>query len=223
MPGHTVADRVSSLRERALQRRSQVAASARGGDGSPMSAEWLSRCLSEVLGPDGVVFSELGVVAGAMDLQGPNRLFSNPHSGGLGWALPAALGAQLADRDRLTVTCIGDGSYIFANPVACHQIANALELPLLTIVKNNGLWNAVRRSVRNAYPDGAAARMNTMPLTSLAPAPDYVKVAEAGGAHVEKVTSGSDLPDALARALTVIREKRQQVMIDVAVEVSDRF
>jgi acetolactate synthase-1/2/3 large subunit len=222
VPTHAVADRVTALHERAVQRRSRIAALATRGDGSPMSAEWLSQCLSEVLGSVGVVFSELGVVAGAMDLQGPNRLFSNPHSGGLGWALPAALGAQLADRDRLTIACIGDGSYIFANPVACHQIASALELPLLTVVKNNGLWNAVRRSVRNAYPDGAAARMNTMPLTSLAPAPDYVKVAEAGGAHVEKVTSGSDLPDALARALTVIREKGRQVLIDVAVEVSDR-
>ncbi len=142
-----------------------------------------------------------------MRLAGPNRLFTNPHSGGLGWGLPAALGAQLADRERLMIACIGDGSYIFANPVACHQIAEALELPVLTIVKNNGMWNAVRRSVIGAYPGGAAARANEMPLTSLEPAPDYLGVAAACGAHAQRVEHGRDLPAALARAIEVIRTR----------------
>ena len=93
-----------------------------------------------------VAFSELGLLLPAMDLKGPNRVFSNVHAGGLGWAMPAALGAQLADRERLVIACMGDGSYMFANPVACHQIAEALELPILTVIKNNRMWNAVRRS-----------------------------------------------------------------------------
>ena len=79
---------------------------------------------------EAIAFSELCLLAGFMNLAEPNRLFGNPHSGGLGWALPAALGAQLANRDRLVIAGMGDGSYMFANPVACHQIAEALALPV---------------------------------------------------------------------------------------------
>ena len=168
-----------------------------------------------------VAFTELGLLPGQMDLAGPNRLFCNVHAGGLGWAMPAALGAQLADRARLVIACMGDGSYIFANPVACHQVAEALGLPILTIVKNNGLWNAVRRSVVKAYPGGAAASANEMPFTSLAPAPDYLKVAEASRAHVERVTDGADLPAALDRAVAAIRGERRQALIDLRVALSD--
>jgi acetolactate synthase I/II/III large subunit len=221
-PGAAAADRRARVAERAAARREAAEAEARAGAESPMTAEWMSLCLGEALGRDGVVFSELGVVPGATPLGGANRLFSNPHSGGLGWALPAALGAQLADRDRLVVACIGDGSYMFANPVACHQIAEALELPVVTVVKNNRLWNAVRRSVVNAYPDGAAARANRMPLTSLEPSPDYLAVASASRAHVERVEHGRDLPGALARAIDAARTDRRQALVDVNIAVSDR-
>jgi acetolactate synthase I/II/III large subunit len=221
-PGPREAERRERLSEASAARRLEAEALAGAATDGPMSAEWLSRCLSEVLG-DGVVFSELGVVPGAMRLAGPNRLFCNPHSGGLGWALPAALGAQLAEPERLVVACMGDGSYMFANPVACHQIAEALGLPVLTVIKNNGMWNAVRRSVVGAYPDGAAARANLMPLTSLEPAPDYLAVAAASRAHVERVERGADLPGALSRALEAIRRDRRQAVLEVRVEVSDRY
>ncbi|MDH5797705.1 MAG: thiamine pyrophosphate-requiring protein [Paracoccaceae bacterium] len=215
--------RKAELDDQSRTRRAAALAKAEEGRKAPMSAEWLSKCLSDAIDDQAVVFSELGALPGAMNISGPNRFFSNPHSGGLGWAMPAALGAQLADRERLCVAVVGDGTYIFANPVACHQISEALDLPTLTIIKNNGLWNAVRRSVVNAYPDGAAARSNKMPLTSLEPAPDYLKIAQASRAHTERVEHGTDLPAALARAIRAIREERRQAVIEVCVEVSDKY
>jgi acetolactate synthase-1/2/3 large subunit len=175
-----------------------------------------------VLGDDGVVFSELGVVPSAMNLKGPNRLFTAPHSGGLGWAMPAALGAQLHDRQRLCVACIGDGSYMFANPVACHQIAEALQLPILTVIKNNGIWNAVRRSVLNSYPAGKAVAANEMPLVSLEPSPDFQMVARASRGHAERVERAEDLPAALERARDAIRNEGRSALLDVRVARSDR-
>ena len=193
-----------------------------GGPG-PMSAAWLSRCVSDIMDEDAVAFTELGLLLPAMNIRGPNRVFSNVHAGGLGWAMPAALGAQLADPDRLVIACMGDGSYMFANPVACHQIAEALELPILTIIKNNAMWNAVRRSVLKGYPDGAAARMNRMPLTSLEPLPDFATVARASRAHAERVETAADLPAALSRALDVIRSEKRQALLDVSVAATDDF
>jgi acetolactate synthase I/II/III large subunit len=221
MTGSPGDNRRQGITAKNQQRREKAKATALTGCTAPMSAEWLSKCISDVMDERAVVFSELGVLPGMMELAGPNLVFNNPHSGGLGWAMPAALGAQLADRDRLTIACIGDGSYMFANPVVCHQIAEALNLPILTIIKNNGIWNAVRRSVVSAYPDGAAARTNTMPLTSLQPAPEYIKIAEASRAYVEKVEHGRDLPGALERAVNAIRQKGRQAVLDVQVEISD--
>jgi acetolactate synthase-1/2/3 large subunit len=212
-----------SIRDAGAARRAGAKARAEAASGEPMGPEWLSACVSEILGDTGIAFTELGLMPEMMALQGQNRLFSNPHSGGLGWGMTAALGAQLADRNRLVVACIGDGSYLFANPPACHQIAEALDLPILTIVKNNAMWNAVRRSVLGAYPGGAAAKANQMPLVSLEPQPDFCAIARASRAHAEVVTRGADLPGALQRALKVIREERRQVLLDVRVAASDAF
>ncbi len=210
-----------ALASQSTARRAKLDGIAKIATGEPMGAEWLSHCISEVMDESAIVFNDLGVLPGFMDLAGPNRVFISPHSGGLGWAMNAALGAQLADRDRLVIACVGDGSYMFANPVSAHQIAEALKLPILTIVKNNAMWNAVRRSVIGTYPDGAAARANEMPLTSLSPLPDFPKVAQASRAHAEQVTRAEDLPAALARAIHVIRTERCQALLDVRVAVSD--
>ena len=213
--------RSKALAQSATQRRDAAQVKAKAGDTNPMSAEWISHCVSEIMDEEAVAFSELGLLPAYMTLKGPNRLFNNVHAGGLGWAMPAALGAQLMRPDRLTIACMGDGSYMFANPVACHQIAEALRLPILTIIKNNAMWNAVRRSVVNGYPDGTAAMSNTVPLTSLEPLPDFAAIARASRAHAERIEDGRELPAALQRALSIIRTEKRQVLLDLRCAVSD--
>ncbi|MDB2466550.1 thiamine pyrophosphate-requiring protein [Planktomarina temperata] len=213
--------RSKALAQSATQRRDAAQVKAKAGDTNPMSAEWISHCVSEIMDEEAVAFSELGLLPAYMTLKGPNRLFNNVHAGGLGWAMPAALGAQLMRPDRLTIACMGDGSYMFANPVACHQIAEALRLPILTIIKNNAMWNAVRRSVVNGYPDGTAAMSNTVPLTSLEPLPDFAAIARASRAHAERIEDGRELPAALQRAVGIIRTEKRQVLLDLRCAVSD--
>ena len=213
--------RSKALAQSATQRRDAAEVKARAGDTNPMSAEWISHCVSEIMDEEAVAFSELGLLPAYMTLKGPNRLFNNVHAGGLGWAMPAALGAQLMRPDRLTIACMGDGSYMFANPVACHQIAEALRLPILTIIKNNAMWNAVRRSVVNGYPDGSSAMSNTVPLTSLEPLPDFAAIARASRAHAERIEDGRELPAALQRAVGIIRTEKRQVLLDLRCAVSD--
>ena len=104
---------------------------------SPMSPAFVGKCIARIMDDKDVVFSELGPPTVSLDPKKPNQVFSSPFSGGLGWGLPATLGAALANPNRLNIACVGEGSYIFANPVACHQIAEALELPILIIIMNN--------------------------------------------------------------------------------------
>ncbi|MYZ50141.1 thiamine pyrophosphate-requiring protein [Propylenella binzhouense] len=182
------------------------------GGGAPMNPAFVSRCISDAMGERATLFNELGVDPAAMAFTAPRSYFANPLSGGLGWGVPAALGALVADRSRQVIAAVGDGSYMFANPVACHQTAAALGLPLLTVVFNNGIWNAVRRATVYMYPDGSAATANVMPITALSPAPDYAAVARAHGAHAERVEDGAALPGALARALAETRSGRQALL-----------
>jgi acetolactate synthase-1/2/3 large subunit len=166
---------------------------------------WVSRCLDRQKDEDAIVFNELGCDPSVMTFTRPDSYFGHPIAGGLGWGVPAALGAKLAQRDRLVVACVGDGSYMFANPVACHQTAAALDLPILTIVFNNGVWNAVRKSTRSYIPKGHAATVNDMPLSSLAPSPAYEKVAEASGGLGLAVDDVSELEGAIATALAAVK------------------
>lgn len=207
--------RVTSITEAT---RAETDKRAADGGGDSMTKEWVSHCLSKAIeGKRATVLSELGCPLGPLSLQDHGSWYQEPHSGGLGWSFPCGLGMQLAEPDRLIVATMGDGSYMFSNPVACHQIAEALELPLLILVLNNSEWGAVRRSVLDVYPQGYASRANDMPLVSLRPTPDFAKVAQASRAFATRVEKGSELPAALEAAIEHIRRERTHALIDIRI------
>lgn len=181
------------------------------------TTQWVSRCLDRAKGDDAIVVGELGADPSVMTFGHDAAWFGHPISGGLGWGVPTALGAKLAARDRLVVAAVGDGSYMFANPVACHQTAAALDLPTLTVVFNNEVWNAVRKSTRAVYPKGHAAAANDMPLSSLAPSPAFEKVIEASGGLGIRVEEARDVPAALERAVAAVRGG-QPALVNVRVQ-----
>jgi acetolactate synthase-1/2/3 large subunit len=208
-------ERYKIIQSKNKKRREGILKKAKSGNNSPMTPLYVGHCISNIMEDDSVLFSELGVPFDAMDLKGPNRASIGPYSGGLGWGVPSALGAALANPDRLAIAAVGDGSYIFANPVACHQISEALNLPILIVILNNGIWNAVRRAARNVFPEGSAIKMNTMPLTSLEPSPDFCAIAEASRGWSERVGDGEDLPGALARAIEVVKVEKRSALLEV--------
>jgi acetolactate synthase I/II/III large subunit len=190
-----------------------VRAQAEAGRGAPMSKEWVALCLGELVkGRKATVFHELGCPLQPLMLDQPDSYFQEPHSGGLGWGLPAAMGAKLADPERLVFATIGDGSYMFANPTACHLVAEAQGIAVVTLVLNNEEWGAVRHSVEGLYPEGHARSTNEVPLTSLRPSPDFALTAAASRAWTETVTHGADLPAALERAVEAADAGRQALL-----------
>ena len=193
--------------------RAKAADTARG-----ITKAYVSLCLGEALdGLKSSVFSELGTQLGVLKRSDHRSWFQEPHSGGLGWSFPCAMGAQLAEPERICVATLGDGSYMFANPTVCHQIAEALALPVLVVIVNNEEWGAVRGSVAGLYPQGYAARANDMPLTALKPSPDFAVTASASRAWSRTVTEPGELRGAIDAALTVVREERRQALLNVKV------
>jgi len=172
---------------------------------TPVHPAYLAACVNELKAPDAIVVSELGLNVGQLDLTTPGSYMGNLLSGGLGFGLGAGLGAKLAAPQREVIVSTGDGSYMFGNPLPYHYVARAENLPTLTIVCNNHSWHAVRRATLDVYPEGAAAKANTMALTDLKPSPDFEKTIETCGGYGEKVENPGDLPAALKRAFDKVR------------------
>jgi len=182
---------------------------------SPMDMAWVSRCVGDVLDEQTIVVNEYDLDATQATFRQPGSYFAAPSSGGLGWGLGAALGAKLAAPDKTVICCVGDGAYIFGAPTAAHFVSRAYNLPALFVVFNNRTWNAVKRAVQTHARDGWAVKTDSMPLTALEPAPDYEMVCRASGGHGERVEDPAQLPDALRRALRIVKDEKRQVLLNV--------
>lgn len=214
-PQAVAARRASLEAEHRARREAWAAAAEAERTRVPIGFRWAARCLGEVLGPDTVVVNEYPLDLRHAPAPGPGRYFGSPHSGGLGWGLGAALGVKLGAPDRTVIATLGDGSYIFAGPTACHLAARLHQLPVLVVLFNNGAWEAVERATVAVHPDGWAATTGCFPLARLAPAPRYEEIVQAFDGYGERVEDPAALPGALRRALRAVREERRQALLNV--------
>lgn len=181
----------------------------------PITTAAISAVLGELLDEDDIVFNEYVSTPCLLNRTKPGTYYFLPASGGLGWGLPAALGAQHAAPDRTVVATLGDGAYIFANPAACHHAAAKHNLPVLTIVANNINWTAVDMATELVYPDGTAVTTGEDRFSNLAPSADLAAYCIASGGHGATVQHRSELAGALKEALRVVRDERRQALVDV--------
>ena len=150
-------------RTRLVQRSAELHAGWReeaeqAGRGNKNTLAWLNHCLCDVVDAETIVISEYSFRQEYCPLAKPGSLFAVSAAGGLGWGFGASLGAKLASPDRQVVSVLGDGAYMFANPTACHYVAQMQKLPVLTVIYNNALYGAVRRATLDMYDSGVAAQ-----------------------------------------------------------------
>ncbi|MEO3997893.1 thiamine pyrophosphate-requiring protein [Mesorhizobium sp. CAU 1732] len=203
----TVSARCAAMRDKGRASASQMP--------REITMAWASACLDRARAPGSILVNEYPLVRWVMTTTEPGEFYGSSPAGGLGWGLPAALGAKLAAPEREVIAAVGDGSHIFANPIACHQIAAAENIPILVMIFNNAGWGAVARATRAMYPDGHAARANRMPLTRFEPVPEFATIAQACGCWGETVEDPALLPSALDRAFSEIRENGRCAVLDV--------
>jgi acetolactate synthase-1/2/3 large subunit len=208
-----IAARRARLTERMRTRRAQLAKDSAAG--TTISPEYLSRVIGETVGIDAIVVNEYPLRPDHCTREKPGTFFALGPAGGLGWGFGAALGAKLAAPDKLVVATLGDGSYMFANPMVGHWISAVQNIPILTIVFNNSRYGAVRRATLSMFKDGVAGETDGRTLADLDPSPPFEEMARAQGAHAERVEKPGDLPDAIARARDIVVNDRRQAMLNV--------
>lgn len=132
--------------------------------------------------------------------------------GGLGFSGGAALGIKLANPDKRVVHLIGDGSFYFSTPTAVYSAAAAYNLPVFTVIFDNGGWKAVKDCTLKVYPEGAAKETDEF-QSRLVKQPHFEKVVEAFGGHGEWVGDPEEVPAAIARCMQAIAEGRSAVLV----------
>ena len=128
--------------------------------------------------------------------------------GGLGFSGGMALGLKLAQPSRRVVQVIGDGGFHFSSPDSVYAVAQQYQLPIFTVVLDNGGWQAVKAAVQRVYPDGAAQRSDSFQSRLISGRQDeqrrFADIATAFGAHGERVADPDDLDAAIQRCLAAV-------------------
>jgi acetolactate synthase-1/2/3 large subunit len=183
----------------------------------PIDPTWVSKCIGDLMDDKTIIVNEAVTsrLAEILRLNRPGSLFSTPPAGHLGWGLGAAIGMKLGAPDATVIAAEGDGSYVFCAPTACHFTAQKYRIPFLTVVYNNRAWNASISAARGLYPDGVAQRTGNFPGCDLSPSPQFELTAQACGAYAVSVEEPGELPDALQRALNVVKQERRQALVNV--------
>jgi acetolactate synthase-1/2/3 large subunit len=181
----------------------------------PISHAWLAHCVDQVRDKDTIVISDHGVGNEVLNLSDPESYFGGSPAGGLGWGIGGGLGMKLARPEKTVIATVGDGTYMFNNPTACHLASQAYDLPMLTIVCNNAIWHASKAATQQVMPDGWAVSTGNFPLCELTPSPRYEKIVEAHDGYGEKVDDPQQVLPALQRALKVVKEEKRQAVLNV--------
>jgi acetolactate synthase-1/2/3 large subunit len=132
--------------------------------------------------------------------RGAGTVYQPSSIGGMGYALPAALGAKLAAPERDCVAVCGDGG--FAMTMNALLTAAQHRIPVTTVVLNNGVLGWVK--------DGQRRRGNRFIASELGKL-DYARMAQSMGCRGARVESLADL----ARALDGIHGAEEPVVLDV--------
>ena len=189
-------------------------ASDKGTEGL-INPAYLCAELNKVLGQDDILVSESVMnepsVAMQINRTQPGTVLGLG-GGGLGFGGSSALGAKLANPEKMVLHMTGDGSFYFMNPTAVYEVSKEHNLPIFTVVFENGGWSAVKQCTIKVHPDGVSRDTDEF-QARLNPTYQFQKVCEAAGGHGEDVSNPDDLADAIARCVKAVREEGRPAIL----------
>jgi tartronate-semialdehyde synthase len=180
-------------------------------DQVPIKPQRVYHELNEYFGPDTIFTTGCGLTqiwsGQFQSIAKPYTYLASGGGGTLGYDLPAAIGAKIARPDATVVAVMGDGGFGFMMEemaMACQY-----QIPVVVVIVNNGYLSLIRQNQRYVYE-----YEYSVDLTYDGRGIDFVRLAEAFGAHGERVTRPEEIRPALDRAVKC----GKPAVVDIIVE-----
>lgn len=119
------------------------------------------------------------------------KKYIGPTSGAMGYGLPGALGAKVAQPDHTVISFSGDGGFM----MTIQELETAVRenINVISIVVNNNMFGTIRAHQENHFP----GRVLGTPLTN----PSFSEVAKLYGCNGATVTKNEDFKAVFQEAL----------------------
>lgn len=158
--------------------------------------------IGELTGPEGVYAAGVGQhqmwSAQFIKYERPNSWLNSGGAGTMGYAVPAAMGAKVAQPDRVVWAIDGDGCFQMTNQELATCTLN--NIPIKVAIINNSSLGMVRQW-QTLFYDGRYSNTDLNTGHDTVRVPDFVKLAEAYGALGIRVTKEEEVDAAIKLAL----------------------
>lgn len=148
----------------------------------------------------------------------PRKYLICGQAGPLGWEVPAAIGAKMAEPDVETAVVVGDYSFQFL--IEELAVAAQFKVPLVIILFNNAYLGLIRQA-QQAYDMDFQIQLSFENINSTEEdgnagyGVDFVRVAEGFGCRARRVTD----PSRIAEGIQWARDESQKMSVPAIVEV----
>lgn len=175
-------------------------------EGAPMNAFGGLAVMREMLPRDAIITNDAGNFSAFLHrywgYDHPNTQVA-PTNGAMGYAVPAAVGAKLANPGRPVVAVVGDGGFLMSGQEV--ETATRYGLPIIVIVFNNSMYGTIAMHMARAY--GRTCATDILPV-------DVGGFARSLGAIGRTARNLASLRSALAEAMNADLPTVIDVVID---------
>jgi benzoylformate decarboxylase len=184
--------------------------------GEPLTASHVLAALAERLPRDAIVLEEAPVDRPDIHARLPAREplgYLSAAQGGLGFAMPAAVGLRMALPERPVVAIVGDGSALYGVPAtwsAVHYGAG----PLWIVLSNGGYVVMDRLAEKHGGGDGPWPAFGEVELAT---------IARGYGCPARRISIHDELVDSLDEVVPALRGRNEPLLLDVVVAPTTTF
>ena len=188
----------------------------------PLKPQRVYQAMNEAFGRDTRYVTTIGLsqiqAAQLLHVYKHHHWLDAGQAGPLGWTIPAAIGACVADPDTPTVALSGDFDFNFL--IEELAVAAQFNVPWVHVLVNNAYLGLIRQSQR-AFDMDYCVQLSFENINSPETegyGVDYVKVAEGLGCKAIRVRKPEDLVPAFKRAREIADELKVPVVVECVLE-----
>lgn len=180
-----------------------------------LAPQYVIQRIGELTGPDAVYASGVGQhqmwAAQFIKFERPNAWLNSGGAGTMGYSVPAAMGAKVAEPDRVVWAIDGDGCFQMTNQELATCVIN--NIPIKVAIINNSSLGMVRQWQTLIY-NGRYSNTELNTGHGSIQVPDFVKLGEAYNCLALRVTRQDEVDAAIQQALAT---NDRPVIIDFVV------